>query len=289
MKQGIPLFFSLIALFSPHLHCEEIVAGQLYNGGTELTSSALGVTLTIPSGWQGGLPQGAGALVLDAENGEASMLLVFDSYNQTQIESMMAGSIPLDEGMYLQPKASPNVQDNTVVNDYLVMGTAVPLAANVAARELREGLSLATIIFASSMTAELKQLALAITADITVFEPADPAVNEQAGGWQQYMRGRYIARYYTGSGYREKHEMWLCSDGSFATSFNAGGYSMDGFSGAMNDGNSGTWQALGDLNQSGVLVLTYTNGNQSRYELVLQDNLYLDGQKWLRGENERCY
>ena len=64
---------------------------------------------------------------------------------------------------------------------------------------------------------------------------------------------------------------------------------MDGFSGAMNDGNSGTWQALGDLNQSGVLVLTYTNGNQSRYELVLQDNLYLDGQKWLRGENERCY
>ncbi|MEC7471501.1 MAG: hypothetical protein VYC51_16750, partial [Pseudomonadota bacterium] len=69
MKLGIPLFFSLIALFSPHLHCEEIVAGQLYNGGTELTSSALGITLTIPSGWQGGLPQGAGALVLDAENG----------------------------------------------------------------------------------------------------------------------------------------------------------------------------------------------------------------------------
>ena len=34
MKQGIPLFFSLIALFSPHLHCKEIVAGQLYNGGT---------------------------------------------------------------------------------------------------------------------------------------------------------------------------------------------------------------------------------------------------------------
>lgn len=294
MKQGWYFAAFLMASLLPLAHGEEIVAGQLYSGGTELTSSTLGISVTIPQGWQGGLPQGSSAIVLDALNGEASMLLVFDRFNQTQIESMMGQAIPLDEGTYLQPSGAPQVSvtqtsQRIVVNDYQVMGSAIALTAYVSATELREGLSLAAIVFASSMTSELKQLTTAITAGIEVSAPVVPEQDRNAGGWQQYMQGRYIARFYTGSGYHEKQEMWLCSDGSFATSFNAGGFSMDGFSGAMSDGNTGTWQAQGNLDQPGLLILSYVNGKQASFQLVLTDNLYLDGQKWLRGENERCY
>lgn len=97
-----------------------------------------------------------------------------------------------------------------------------------------------------------------------------------------------MARYYTGSGYREKQALWLCSDGSFATSFNSGGFSMEGFSGAGSNDNTGNWQATGNVNQPGTLQLNYADGTQMKIKLQLQDKLYLNGDQWLRGDNERC-
>lgn len=68
----------------------------------------------------------------------------------------MVGLILLDEGMYLQLKVFLNVQDNIVVNDYLVMGIVVLFVVNVVVREFWEGFSLVIIIFVFFMIVELK-------------------------------------------------------------------------------------------------------------------------------------
>ncbi|GGF71963.1 hypothetical protein [Alteromonas lipolytica] len=266
----------------------EVQPDEIYPPGTEVEVSSLGVGFTIPAGWRGGWPSGTGAFVLDNQQGNASIMMIFDQFSSAQIASMMAENIPLDENIYLAPQSLPATKSDYYENHYQVVGSVVPLGAFIAAKEVREGLSLATILMASEIGQDQQHVVVQLTSGLRLFTPVQPEADPNATSWQDYMRGRYIARYYTGSGYREKQELWLCSDGSFASSFNAGGFSMDGFSGAMDDSNSGQWEASGSTNQPGTLRLNYANGAQSVIQLQLQDKLYLDGVQWLRGDNERC-
>ena len=115
----------------------------------------------------------------------------------------------------------------------------------------------------------------------------DPTGGEGNADWQSYMRGRYIARFYTGSGYHEKTELWLCSDGRFSRSGEGGGFG-GGASGAFQGGGSGRWSASGKQPGAGELRLEHADGIAT-YRLTLEGgSLYLDGTKWLRGDNEYC-
>jgi hypothetical protein len=101
------------------------------------------------------------------------------------------------------------------------------------------------------------------------------------------MRGRYIAYFFTGSGYHEKSEIWLCSDGSFQRSSDGGGFG-GGASGAYAGSGQGRWSASGTQPAKGELRLQFSDGVSS-YTLALEGgDLYLDGSKWLRGDNEYC-
>lgn len=279
----------LLLILTCPLNAEEVQPGKVYSGGARIESSALGVAFTIPDGWQGGWPPGSSAFVLDNDAGTASIMMVFDQFSQSQIATMMAENIPLDENVYLAPTAMPVHKSDYYQNHYQVMGSVTRLNGFIAAKVLREGLSLATIIMSADISDPQQQVVVNLTTGLALSEPQTAPQDTGASSWQAYMKGRYIARFYSGSGYHEKQELWLCSDGSFASSFNSGGFSMDGFSGAVSDGNTGQWQATGNINQPGRLQLTYANGNQTSFQLQLQDKLYLDGEQWLRGDNERCY
>jgi len=279
----------ILLMFALPTLAVEVQPGRIYTGGTVIQSSPLGVTFTIPNGWRGGWPAGSSAFVLDNDAGDATIMMVFDQFTGPQIASMMAQNIPLDDSIYLMPDSAPSRKPAHFENHYQVMGSAMQLNAFIAAKQLREGLSLATIIMTAKITDPHQSVVVELTNGMALSEPQAPKTDTNEESWQEYMKGRYIARYYTGSGYREKQELWFCSDGNFASSFNSGGFSMDGFSGAANDSNHGTWQASGSVSQSGTLHLTYANGNQNTIQLQLQDKLYLDGVQWLRGDNERCH
>lgn len=269
-------------------HAVELQVNQRYSAHTLVESSPLGVAFTIPEGWIGMWPSGTETFVLETLQQDLTLILVFDTFSQSNIVEMMAEPIPLGEGIYLMPNATPTNQATHYENSYDVQGAGQLLDAFIAARTIRDGLSLASMLLGSTLTDKAIQQTVALTTTMDVREPRAIPLDPNAQSWQQYMQGRYIVRYYTGSGYREKHEMWLCSDGSFATNFNSGGYSMDGFSGAFGDNTIGRWEAQGSINQVGILQLTYNNGERNSYQIELHDSLFLNGTKWLRGDNERC-
>ena len=145
------------------------------------------------------------------------------------------------------------------------------------------------------------------------FQAPQQAQQSQAGvvsggsgqKWSDYMRGRYIVYYYTGSGYHEEDHIWLCSDGSYYRSNSSGGFG-GGASGAFGGKAAGRWDVNGTLPGDGILTLTTGPGvsqgsttfgdwsetrgpSQASFRLSLQNNkLYLDGSKWFRDKNQRC-
>jgi hypothetical protein len=122
-----------------------------------------------------------------------------------------------------------------------------------------------------------------------VTEPTTQPATTGNDEWQPYLSGRYLARYYTTSGYTESTELWLCSDGSFYFNDQAGGFG-GGASGAYQGRGDGQWSATG-AGATGTLTLRWASGEESRWALEYNydaDELYLNGSRWLRGNNERC-
>ena len=106
-----------------------------------------------------------------------------------------------------------------------------------------------------------------------------------SGHWGGYMSNRHIVRQYSGSGYHEEEHLYLFSDGTFARSFNSGGYG-GGASGATAGRARGSWSAHGPASR-GTLVLRNADGQQRTYSLYVDGALYLDGVKWLRSGTAR--
>ncbi len=107
--------------------------------------------------------------------------------------------------------------------------------------------------------------------------------------WDTYLKGKYIVRYYTATGFTDEQHLWLCSDGSFARRGASGGFG-GGASGAFQADSSGRWTATG-AGEYGTLTLHYGDGSTVRHELrwdYEENKLYVDGKRWLHGENEYC-
>lgn len=295
------------------LNCQavEVQQGVLYQGGTLIESQQLGVAFKIPRGWQGAWPNGSAFFVLESSELQANLFMTFDQIGKQQLQQMMSQNIPLDTGMLLQPLAKPTTRQALLQGEYQVVGAPSPMHAMVVGKELRKNFSVAVIALTYTVNPQVNTITANIVNSIELRKTnSAPQTATTAGGkgsWQEYMRGRYIARYYTGSGYSEKQELWLCSDGTFYSSFNSGGYSMNGASGATQSGGRGHWKATGSTTGTGTLILqfgagkvvqgsapgfdwteTSAGGERWTFQLSLNGKLYLDNTQWLRGNNEYC-
>lgn len=289
----------------------EVKQGVIYQAGTLVESSELGAAFNIPQGWQGAWPPGTEFFVLESSNLQANMFMLFDTLSKQQLSEQMSQTIALDGGIALQPQGAPTSKNKLLSGRYTVIGSPQSMQAYVVARELRTGLSVALIALSRASASQVDQVADSLLAAMQsrAVKLAQPQLSNTAGGqsWQEYMRGRYIARFYTGSGYHEKQELWLCSDGTFYSSFNAGGFSMSGASGAIENGGRGLWKAQGSTAGTGTLILQFGAGKVSQgsapgfdwsessaggerrvHQLALNDKLYLDNKQWLRGDNNYC-
>ncbi|MCG8614531.1 MAG: hypothetical protein MI864_28800 [Pseudomonadales bacterium] len=310
----LTLICSLCAI-SVSVQSIEVQQGVVYPSGTRVESAQLGAAFTIPEGWQGAWPSGSEFFLLESRHLQANLFMMFDEVDQQQLLQIMSQSIPLDSGIQLIPNKQPITKNGIIAAPYTVKGSPTPLNAYVAGRELRQGLSVAIVALSQPQNRddkniEVNQITTELVKNIESRKPViqnSGTTDQGPNAWQTYLRGRYIARYYTGSGYSEKQELWLCSDGSFYSSFNSGGYSMGGASGAAQSGGQGHWHAEGSINSAGTLVLQFGAGKISQgstpgfdwqetsaggerwtYELTLTDKLYLNNKKWLRGNNEYC-
>jgi hypothetical protein len=101
-------------------------------------------------------------------------------------------------------------------------------------------------------------------------------------------------RIYTGGGQIGDPSLGLARSGSAATGSPTLGDQIGGFgggaSGAFQGAGNGRWSASG-AGATGSLDLEWSNGGQSTWALEYdhdRNQLFVNGQRMLRGENERC-
>ncbi len=293
MTRKLRIFLLIICLpvISTPLAAVEIQSGVIYPAGTTVESSQIGVSLTIPQGWQGVLPQGAETFVMESAELQARLYLVIEAVSQQQLEQALSEPLALGGGIVLHPVSKPRNNRGLLEADYSVLDMGQSISAFVSARILKPQLGAVVIVLPANQGGQLKQAASRIIESIETLalpEAAPAMPSAGANSWQAYLRGRHIQRYNTHSDYQETQSLWLCSDGSFRKSFQSGGFSMSGASGATQSGNQGRWQAQGDSSGEGSLTLQFVDGGSASYHLALKDKLYLDGKQWLRVKNGYC-
>jgi hypothetical protein len=292
----------------------EIQQGQQYAAGTLLESSAAGMALSVPAGWVAGWPQGSGMLLLARSDNQGSIFVYVDEFDTDSARQLMAQPVPLGNGITLTPKSAPvTAGDGTLNADYTVSGASADLHGRISTRIGQHGVGAAFIVIATGNAIDsVRNTAASLVGSVRFSQPAvaqaatggDDGVT---GSWQDYMRGRYVVRYYTGSGYTEEEHIWLCSDGSFYRQTSSGGFG-GGASGAFAGKGHGSWKARGSTDSVGELILQYGAGSVSetgttfgewteqgaggeRVTFSLQFSegyLYLNDRKWFRDGNQRC-
>lgn len=290
----------------PCTAAETLQPGKLYPGGTTIDVPDLGITITLPKGWKGLLPAGAAAFIMESDATQANLFLIGDRMTAEQLRQTMSDAIPLDTGITIQPAGAVQDVGGWIQADYSVLGQP-GLKARIKAQTGTSGIAFAIIAIGddariTDALAGADLVARSVTFSEPVQPPAPPGL---AGNWQDYMKGRYVVRLYTGSGYYEEEHIWLCSDGSFFRSTGSGGFG-GGASGAFGGKGQGAWRAEGELAGQGRLVLAYgatvsqndttfgswqtsSGASESHYVLELSDDkLYLDGKRWFRDGNQRC-
>lgn len=244
-----------------------------------------GLTLHPPADWSVQPPQATKVVLVPPANDS----LVIASIDAGQISLVMAelsNGFTLGTGVFLRPTGAPRVANGIHSNDFVAEGSPTDARGVVMARSADSGRVLTLIGLAEPGQIEMIRTTMAAMIASATISAAAPA--SSGGELASYLKGRYLVRFYSGNGYSEKHEIWLCTNGQFRSRFDGGGFTQGVASGAFEGGNVGTWTAQGNR-AGGILSLSASDGAQSRFEVrESSDALLLNGQKWLRGENSLC-
>jgi len=304
----------LLLCVTPVCLAVEVQQGKQYAGGAYVESSQAGIGLSVPMGWKGTWPTGTEVFMLESRALKATVFMTFEQLDDAGIRALMSNPVPLDTMTRLVPKSPVRMTGKVYTAQYTVDG-APELSAYITARAIRPALAVAFIAMSAdaSTVTEVERIALKLATNLKVNTPATPPATTKAptqnGGdlWSDYFKGRYIAHYFSGSGYTEEQHLWLCSDGRFLYKSASGGYSPSGASGAYDSRGKGYWTATGSTNGEGQLILQFGAGSVSEthtpdtdtsstgeggerwvYHVLLEKKLYLDGKQWLRGRNGIC-
>ncbi len=261
-----------------------VLSGQAQ--AQNVTVSA-GMAVQAPAGWVV-RPAEPNKIVFVGPDQNTTIIAILDTATQQAVTQQLTGQTNLGNGIVLTPARQPYVANDFLANDFVVAGATAPAHGIVTIKRFTDGRALALVGIAPQASAQaLRTMQYALMQSIAVgaINPQQQANN----GWTNYLRGRYLARFYSGSGYHERHQIWLCSDGSYAASTDGGGSTAGVASGAFRGGNRGRWIASGETNGPGAITLTGSDGQQRRLNVQIgSDGLYLNGQRWLRGDNKMC-
>lgn len=247
-------------------------------------SAQAGLTVQAPKGWRSTVAD-AKRIVMVGPDGDTTIIATLDEATDATIRAQLTGPIDLGGGIVLTPTAQPRTIGDYASNDYAVRGTRIPGRAIVMVRRYPGGRAMALVGISPSATVEsMRAVQARMMQTASVKTPPAPT----GGALTAYLKGRYLVRFYSGSGYHEKQEIWLCSDGSYAMSADGGGATAGVASGAFRGGHNGRWTASG-APSGGRLTLSAQDGRQLTFTVADgSDGLYLDGKRWLRGDNKRC-
>ena len=275
----------------------QIQQGRTYAGGDTLVDPESGLRLTMPDGWTGRLSASGEAFEMRSTQGGGIMVVIAEPLTAEDARRRMAQRIELGDGLVLVPADSVReIATGHLSGSYTVTGAASTLVGRVDVRLARSGLGVAFVLLSPPAEVEIHESTLrAFAFSLGVRDPGRQASASSLVGaesddaWAPYLKGKYLARYFTRTGYTESTELWLCSDGTFRYTSQGGGFG-GGASGASLGRGNGRWSASG-AGETGSLVLHWSGGGQTtlalRYDYA-NNRLFVDGERFLRGRNEVC-
>lgn len=268
----------------------QIEPGRIYAGGEQIGDPALGLTLTLPAGWRGSLSPDGQAFVMESVAGGGYMVVIGDETTEAEARAQLAEPVDLGGGVVLRPSGDVrDVATGHLTARYTVTGAPGDFVGMADVRLTDAGLGVAFILVTPPEAAEAHLESMREFAfSLGVTEPAaQPASGTDE--WEPYLRGMYLARFFTRTGYTESTELWLCANGDFYFNSQGGGFG-GGASGAVQGLGNGRWTATG-AGRTGTLILDWSGGDRSTWNLEYdyeQNRLFVNGERMLRGDNERC-
>jgi len=226
---------------------------------------------------------------MESLEGGGMMIVRGDAMDENLARAEMAAPVDLGGGVVLRPAGDiEQIGPGHLTSRFTVSGSPTEMVSHVDVRLTDTGLGVAFVLL-SPTAAEAAQLEAMREFALSLGVEAVRVQQTSGDEWEPYLRGRYLAKYFTRSGYTESTELWLCPNGDFYFNSQVGGFG-GGASGAFQELAAGRWSAEGS-GQRGQLFLNWSDGTRSQWLLeydAANDRLFVDGARWLRGQNERC-
>ncbi len=296
-----PTLLCLIFAFatSPLQAATEISPGVLYQPGSQLKVSSLGLQLTIPENWQAVLPAGSEALVMEPTGQTARMIVTAAGQSSAQtVQALMSQPQVLDAMTQLQPVGQLSQQAGIYAQQFKLVGNNPQnLKASAYGRLGSNQTALFVIMLEPQNQNLLAEVGRKFIQSVKFNRP-QASVPANADGnqnidWDQALRGRTLQYLKTNNGLSVDKRMNLCSDGSFFYSDNDSYVSSDAisdFSGSSQSSNAGRWNISGDQ-----IKLAWNDGSTSQFTLSRRYvrewgewGTFVDDERWFNNRNRVC-
>jgi len=250
----------------------EVVTNKVFESNTRIKLSSIGLMLTIPQEWKGNFSDQI--FFMEAAN-IGKIIIAPHDMNEEESRQAMSNTIDFGNGLFLQPNSQVNQQGNILSAEYEVLGAEQPSVGYVVKVTANNGNGYVVVAMAQQdQLAALKGAVDTVVSSMSYFQIPDK-------DWAQELAGTKLMYYNTGDSYRKKIVIVLCSDGNFSRSSEGGGFNS-AVSYASESSYKGQWSTSGNAN-SGVLQLTYDDGDVGSYDILVNDEgLFLSGKRYYR-------
>ena len=289
----------LLQSLQPLTAATEISPGVLYQSGSQLQVSTLGISFQVPPNWQALLPEGSDVLIMEPTNAVARIIVsAVPGSNEQSIEQLMNQGQMLDAMSQLQPSGKLKRQQQLFLRDYAIVGSNPQnLEASAYARLGKNQTAVFVILLRGSGQNGIdtigRQFIQSVQFDEVKTEFQVQAEASQNIDWNQALKGRTLKYMKTSNGLSIQKSINLCSDGSFAYSDDDSYISndaMSSFSASSNSDNFGRWQIQGNQ-----IILQWNDGSRSQFTLsrryVEEWNewgTFVDDERWFNVQNKLC-
>ena len=277
----------------------EIRPGQIYQPGSELRVSSVGISFQVPKGWRAFIPQGGAELVLQSIKSEAKMMVsaVANSDDQS-IRKFMSETQQVDASTSLQPSSQVILNQNLFQQSYQIVGdNPKNLVANAYGKLGRNQTALFLIMLEPKDQNLLASLGAQFLQAVEFTRPKNKASSKSDVGndkkWIRFLRGRTLLFTSEKDGVTKKKYIDLCRNGKAHLRDRDIFFSEDAthqFSAANENKRSGRWKV--DNNQ---LQLIWKDGPSTKYALSGNYNkqrtewiMKLDNEHWQYSINKVC-
>lgn len=106
----------------------ELEMGKTYKGEERIEAKAYGLSFTLPEGWSGLLPPGGTFFAMTPDN-RTFVFATAEPGSIKEAQGALVQSLPLGNGIMLQPIGSPRVEGDSFAIGYSVQGAPEPLGS----------------------------------------------------------------------------------------------------------------------------------------------------------------